>query len=239
VIIIPAIDLKNGLCVRLVKGKIDSQTVYSKDPTAIALRFEMLGAEKIHLVDLDGAFKGKRVNHDTISTIVKNVSIPVQVGGGIRDEADFERIFEIGVHSVIVGTLAVKKPKILENALKRYPCEKIILGVDTRNRKISIQGWQKDTLINDVDFAKKWSERGIQRIVYTDILRDGMLSGPNILALKDFAVRSKLKIVASGGVSSIKDLEKIKNLKKVGVDQVIIGKAIYEGKLNLEEILKC
>jgi len=237
VLIIPAIDLKNGRCVRLIQGKADSETVYSNNPTAMALRFERAGAKRIHLVDLDGAFKGKSINKDCIRSIVNKVSIPVQVGGGLRNEEDIQRMFDLGVSSVIVGTLAVKKPKTLENVIKRFPGEKIILGIDMQNRKVSIQGWQKDTSIDDVKFAKIWKEIGIQRIVFTDISRDGMLTGPNIVALKDFASRSKLNVIASGGVSSIKDLNTLKKLKVYGVDQVIIGKAIYEGKLNLEEIL--
>jgi len=236
-LIIPAIDLKNGRCVRLIQGKADSETVYSNNPTAMALRFERAGAKRIHLVDLDGAFKGKSINKENIRSIVNNVSIPVQVGGGLRNEEDIQKMLDLGVSSVIVGTLAVKKPKTLENAIKRFPGEKIILGIDTQNRKVSIQGWQKYTSIDDVEFAKIWKEIGIQRVVFTDISRDGMLTGPNIVALEDFASRSKLNVVASGGVSSIKDLNKLKNLKVYGVDQVIIGKAIYEGKLNLEEIL--
>ncbi len=238
-LIIPAIDLSEGRCVRLIQGKANSETVYSKNPTAMAMKFEQAGAKRIHLVDLDGAFKGKSVNKDCIRAIVKNVSVPVQVGGGIRKEEDIERMFDLGVKSVIVGTLAVKKPKILENSIKRYPGEKIILGIDMLKRKIAIQGWQKETSIDDVEFAKRWRETGIQRVVFTDISRDGMLKGTNILALKDFANRSKLKVVASGGISSIADLNQINHLKDYGVDQVIIGKAIYEGKIHLEDIFEC
>lgn len=238
-LIIPAIDLIEGRCVRLIQGKIKSETIYSSNPTEIAKKFEKLGAKKIHLVDLDGAFKGKRINNKSIISIVKNVNIPVQVGGGIRKVDDIKRMFDIGISSLIVGTLAVNNPHVLEEALKKYPGEQIILGVDTKNRKISIKGWQEDTHITDIDFATKWKKRGIRRIVYTDISRDGMLLGPNIDALRDFASHSGLKIVASGGISSIKDLENVEKLKKYGVDQVIIGKAIYEGDLKLEDILKC
>ena len=236
-LIIPAIDLKNGRCVRLIQGEADSETIYSPDPAFIARKFEKAGAKRLHLVDLDGAFKGRCVNEECIRAIINNISIPVQLGGGLRNEEDIERMFDLGITSVIVGTLAVKKPKSLENAIKRYPGEKIILGIDTRNRKVFIQGWQEKTSIDDVEFAKMWKDIGIQRVVFTDISKDGMLTGPNFLALKDFASRSKLNVVASGGVSSVKDLKKLNNLRMYGVDQVIIGKAIYEGKLNIEELL--
>jgi phosphoribosylformimino-5-aminoimidazole carboxamide ribotide isomerase len=148
-------------------------------------------------------------------------------------------MFEIGVSSVIVGTMAVKNPDVLEDVIQRFSGEKIILGIDARNRKVSIEGWQEGTEIDDVEFALRWKKLGIQRIVFTDIARDGMLSGPNMEALRDFARRTGLKIVASGGISSMDDLEKLKTLEVDGVDQVISGKAIYEGKLDLKEVFKC
>jgi phosphoribosylformimino-5-aminoimidazole carboxamide ribotide isomerase len=148
-------------------------------------------------------------------------------------------MFELGVSSVIVGTMAVKNPDVLEEVIKRFTGEKVILGIDARDRKVSIEGWQEGTEIDDVEFALSWKKFGIQRIVFTDIARDGMLSGPNLEALGDFARRTGLKIVASGGVSSMEDLELLKTLEVDGVDQVISGKAIYEGKLDLKEIFKC
>ncbi|MBL4825794.1 MAG: 1-(5-phosphoribosyl)-5-[(5-phosphoribosylamino)methylideneamino]imidazole-4-carboxamide isomerase [SAR324 cluster bacterium] len=238
-LLIPAIDLKNGRCVRLLQGEAAAETVYSDDPAAMARSFEDAGAKRLHLVDLDGAFLGKGANLASIRSILKNISIPVQLGGGLRTAENIEQMFEIGVSSVIVGTMAVKNPDVLEDVIQRFSGEKIILGIDARNRKVSIEGWQEGTEIDDVEFALRWKKLGIQRIVFTDIARDGMLSGPNMEALRDFARRTGLKIVASGGISSMDDLEKLKTLEVDGVDQVISGKAIYEGKLDLKEVFKC
>ena len=238
-LLIPAIDLKNGRCVRLLQGEAAAETVYSDDPAAMARTFEDAGAKRLHLVDLDGAFLGKGANLASIRSILKNISIPVQLGGGLRTAENIEQMFEIGVSSVIVGTMAVKNPDVLEDVIQRFSGEKIILGIDARNRKVSIEGWQEGTEIDDVEFALRWKKLGIQRIVFTDIARDGMLSGPNMEALRDFARRTGLKIVASGGISSMDDLEKLKTLEVDGVDQVISGKAIYEGKLDLKEVFKC
>ena len=238
-LLIPAIDLKNGRCVRLLQGEAAAETVYSDDPASMARSFEDAGAKRLHLVDLDGAFKGKGANLVSIRSILKNISIPVQLGGGLRNAENIEKMFELGVSSVIVGTMAVKNPDVLEEVIQRFTGEKVILGIDARDRKVSIEGWQEGTEIDDVEFALRWKKFGIQRIVFTDIARDGMLSGPNLEALGDFARRTGLKIVASGGVSSMEDLELLKTLEVDGVDQVISGKAIYEGKLDLKQIFKC
>jgi phosphoribosylformimino-5-aminoimidazole carboxamide ribotide isomerase len=238
-LLIPAIDLKNGRCVRLLQGEAAAETVYSNDPAAMARSFEDAGAKRLHLVDLDGAFQGKGANLASIRAILKNISIPVQLGGGLRNAENIEQMFELGVSSVIVGTMAVKNPDVLEEVIQRFSGEKVILGIDARDRKVSIEGWQEGTEIDDVEFALRWKKLGIQRIVFTDIARDGMLTGPNLEALGDFARRTGLKIVASGGVSSMEDLELLKTLEEDGVDQVISGKAIYEGKLDLKEIFKC
>ena len=238
-LLIPAIDLKNGRCVRLLQGEADAETVYSDDPAAMARSFEDAGAKRLHLVDLDGAFRGQGTNLDSIHSILKTISIPVQLGGGLRTADDVERMLKLGVSSVIIGTMAVKNPDVFEDIIKHYPGEQIILGIDARNRKVAIEGWQEGTEIYDVDFALHWKKVGIQRVVFTDIARDGMLSGPNMEALRNFARGTGLKIVASGGVSSMEDLELLKTLEADGVDQVISGKAIYEGKLDLKEIFKC
>ena len=237
-LLIPAIDLKDGRCVRLLQGEADAETIYSNDPVEMAISFEDAGAKRLHLVDLDGAFRGKGANMASIRSILKNISIPVQLGGGLRNAENIEQMFELGVSSVIVSTMAVKNSEVLEEIILRYSGKRIFLGVDSRNRKVSIEGWQEGTEIDDVELALRWKNHGIQRIVFTDIARDGMLSGPNLEALGDFARRTGLKIVASGGVSSMEDLELLKTLEKDGVDQVISGKAIYEGKLNLKEIFK-
>ena len=238
-LLIPAIDLKNGRCVRLLQGEADAETVYSHEPAAMARSFEDAGAKRLHLVDLDGAFRGQGTNLDSIHSILKTISIPVQLGGGLRTAENVEKMFELGISSVIVGTMAVKNPDVLEGLIQRFSGEKIFLGIDARNRKVSIEGWQEGTEIDDVEFALRWKKLGTKRVIFTDIARDGMLSGPNLEALSDFARRTGLKIVASGGVSSMADLEKLKTLEAVGVDQVISGKAIYEGKLDLKEVFKC
>ena len=238
-LLIPAIDLKNGQCVRLLQGEADSETVYSNDPAAMAGSFEDAGAKRLHLVDLDGAFKGQSANLASIHSILKTISIPVQLGGGLRTSDDVERMLELGVASVIIGTMAVKNPDVLEDIIQRFSGKQIILGIDARNRKVAIEGWQEGTEIDDVDFAVRWKKAGIKRVVFTDIAYVGMLSGPNIEALSNFARRSGLRVVASGGVSSMEDLELLKTLESDGVDQVISGKAIYEGKLDLKAVFKC
>jgi len=238
-LLIPAIDLKNGQCVRLLQGEADSETVYSNDPASMAGSFEDAGAKRLHLVDLDGAFKGQSANLASIESILKTISIPVQLGGGLRTSDDVERMLELGVASVIIGTMAVKNPDVLEGIIQRFSDEQIILGLDTRNRKVAIEGWQEGTEIDDVDFALRWKKSGIKRVVFTDIAHDGMLSGPNIEVLSNFARSTGLRVVASGGVSSMEDLELLKTLESDGVDQVISGKAIYEGKLDLKAVFKC
>mgnify|MGYP001808244874 FL=1 len=238
-LLIPAIDLRNGFCVRLLQGESDKETVYSNDPAAMAVTFEEAGAKRLHLVDLDGAFQGEGTNISSIRSILKNVSIPVQIGGGLRTEEDIDRMLALGVSAVIVGTMAVKHPDVLEKLLKKYTDEQIILGIDARNRKVSIEGWKESTEIQDVKFALRWKNSGIKRVVFTDISRDGMLSGPNLAALREMAEHTGLKIVASGGISSMDDLEQLKTLEPNGVDQAISGKAIYEGKIDLKRVFKC
>ena len=238
-LLIPAIDLKKGFCVRLLQGESDKETVYSNDPAAMAVKFEETGAKRLHLVDLDGAFKGVGDNISSIRSILKNVSIPVQIGGGLRTEEDIDSIMDLGASAVIVGTMAVKYPDVLEKLLNKYTDEQIILGIDARNRKVSIEGWKENTEIQDVEFALRWKNSGIKRVVFTDISRDGMLSGPNLAALREMAEHTGLKIVASGGISSMDDLEQLKTLEPNGVDQAISGKAIYEGKIDLKRVFKC
>ena len=192
----------------------------------MAVKFEEAGAKRLHLVDLDGSFDGIGANISSIRSILKNVSIPVQIGGGLRTEEDIDTMIDLGVSAVIVGTMAVKFPAVLEKLLNKYTDEQIILGIDARNRKVSIEGWKEGTKIQDVEFALRWKKSGIKRVVFTDISRDGMLSGPNLAALREMAQHTGLKIVASGGISSMDDLEKLKTLEPYGVDQVIRGKDI-------------
>lgn len=238
-LILPAIDLRQGRCVRLLQGREQDETVYDHDPAAVAERFVAVGAQRLHLVDLDGAFRGQGANLASIQEIVRRTRIPVQVGGGLRTREDVRRMLDLGVASVIIGTMAVKHPQELETALQEQSGEPLILGIDSRNRKIAVEGWQEDTELDDTEFALHWKERGVQRVVFTDIARDGMLTGPNLDALRDMAQRTGLKVTASGGVSSAEDLLQLQKLEADGVDQVIVGKAIYEGRIDLAEVLSC
>ena len=238
-LILPAIDLRQGRCVRLLQGREQDETVYDHDPVAVAERFATTGAQRLHLVDLDGAFRGQGANLASIQEIVRRIRIPVQVGGGLRTREDVRRMLDLGVASVIIGTMAVKHPQELETALQEQPGEQLILGIDSLNRKVAVEGWQEGTELDDTEFAKHWRERGVQRVVFTDIARDGMLTGPNLDALRDMGQRTGLKVTASGGVSSAEDLVQLRELAADGVDQVIIGKAIYEGRVNLAEVLSC
>ena len=238
-LILPAIDLRQGRCVRLLQGREQDETVYDHDPAAVAERFATTGAQRLHLVDLDGAFRGQGANLASIQEIVRRIRIPVQVGGGLRTREDVRRMLDLGVASDIIGTMAVKHPQELETALQEQPGEQLILGIDSLNRKVAVEGWQEGTELDDTEFAKHWRERGVQRVVFTDIARDGMLTGPNLDALRDMGQRTGLKVTASGGVSSTEDLVQLRELAADGVDQVIIGKAIYEGRVNLAEVLSC
>ncbi len=238
-LILPAIDLKQGRCVRLLQGAASAETVYSDDPVAMAQKFEAEGAQRLHVVDLDGAFQGAGANQTSIAAIVEALSIPVQVGGGIRTREDVARVLDLGATAAIVGTMAVKRPEDLEAALQEFGGDRVILGVDSRNRQVAVEGWQEGTELEDVQFAQHWKARGATRVIFTDIARDGMLTGPNLEALQDMAERSGLRVTASGGVSSLEDLRQLKTLEASGVDHVIVGKAIYEGRFGVAEALAC
>ena len=232
--IIPAIDLKNGRCVRLLQGKEDQETVYGEDPVETALSFEDQGAEQIHLVDLDGAFRGESKNLQQVERIAQAVKVPLELGGGIRSSDDISRVFDLGVSFVIIGTIAVKNPKILEEAIQKFE-NHLILGLDAKDGKVAVSGWVEVTEFSDEEFANQWKQLGIDRVIYTDIARDGMLAGPNLSSLRRMATATRLKITASGGVSSLDDLKQLAELEQDGVDEVIVGKAIYERQLDLRE----
>ena len=232
--IIPAIDLKNGRCVRLIQGKEDQETVYGEDPVETALGFEEQGAEQIHLVDLDGAFRGESKNLEQVERIAGAVKVPLEFGGGIRSLDDILRVFDLGVSFVIIGTIAVKNPKILEEAIQRFG-NQLILGLDAKDGKVAVSGWVEITEFSDEEFAIQWKQLGIDRVIYTDIARDGMLKGPNLSSLQRMAISTGLKVTASGGVSSLDDIKQLAELERDGVDEVIVGKAIYERQLDLKE----
>ncbi|MEE8395238.1 MAG: 1-(5-phosphoribosyl)-5-[(5-phosphoribosylamino)methylideneamino]imidazole-4-carboxamide isomerase [bacterium] len=236
-IVLPAIDLRNGKCVRLAQGRAEHETVYGDDPVAVARRFEADGAEMVHLVDLDGAFRGKTGNLAAIRAIRAAVKLPLELGGGMRSLDDVEAMLELGIDSVIVGTMAVRAPDELERALGRHSGERIQLGVDAREGKVAVAGWEDETPLDAVEFARGWKARGIGRAIFTDIARDGMMAGPNLAAIEAFARGCGLRVTASGGVSTPADLQRLAALEPLGVDRVIIGKAIYEGAIILSEVV--
>ncbi|MBM7581492.1 phosphoribosylformimino-5-aminoimidazole carboxamide ribotide isomerase [Caldicoprobacter guelmensis] len=234
-IIYPAIDIKEGKCVRLRQGRMDQQTVYSENPVEVALQWKARGARFLHVVDLDGAFQGHSQNEGVIKEIVKRTGIPVQVGGGIRS---MERIAflleEIGVARVILGTIAIEDPALIEQAVKRFGTS-IAIGIDAKNNRVVTRGWVNESDVTPVELGKKVKEMGVETVVYTDVLRDGTLEGPNISSTREMVEKTGLSIIASGGVSS---LEHIVQLKSIGVAGVIVGKALYSGNINLKQALE-
>lgn len=236
-IVIPAIDLKNGRCVRLRQGVMTDETVYSEFPEEVATRWYSEGAERIHLVDLDGAVNGKPVNRDVIKKIVNSVPVPIQLGGGIRDMATIESYLELGVSQVILGTIAYKDPDLVTKACEQFP-GRIILGIDASKGHVAIEGWVEKTGMTPLEMAQKFESTGISAIIYTDIQRDGMNSGPNIEATKALAEKITVPVIASGGISGIEDVIKLLPLSESGVTGMITGKALYEGKLHLAEAIR-
>ncbi|MFQ5651381.1 MAG: 1-(5-phosphoribosyl)-5-[(5-phosphoribosylamino)methylideneamino]imidazole-4-carboxamide isomerase [bacterium] len=234
--IIPAIDLKDGKCVRLKQGVFSEQTVYSESPLEVALHFETLGATRLHLVNLDGAQSGRMVNQRVIQKVVSTLTIPVQLGGGIRSGSQIEDWLHAGVDRVIVGTLAVKNPAILMRALQEWGPERIVLAVDARDGRVAVKGWQEDAGVKAVDLALSFKDAGLRRVLYTDIARDGMFTGPALEATRELAEATGLKVIASGGVSSLADLTRLEALEPFGVESVVVGKAFYERKILPEEV---
>ncbi|HHW31183.1 MAG TPA: 1-(5-phosphoribosyl)-5-[(5-phosphoribosylamino)methylideneamino]imidazole-4-carboxamide isomerase [Clostridiaceae bacterium] len=233
-VIYPAIDIKDGKCVRLIQGRFDDATVYSDNPVDIALKWEKMGAEYLHVVDLDGARTGEIKNLEIIREMAYKLQIPLQTGGGIRTMETIQKVLNIGVRRVILGTAAVSNRKLVEEAVNLYG-SRVAIGIDARDGKVAIEGWEKTSQLNSVDFAKKMQDIGVKTIIYTDISRDGMLKGPNLKAMEEMAKELDIEVIASGGVGSPKDVD---DLKKTGVDGVIIGKALYTGAVDLREILK-
>jgi len=237
--IIPAIDLKGGQLVRLVQGREDSSTAYDKDPVQVALQYEAGGAGSIHVVDLDAAFRGSSSgNRRIIRDIVQAVKIPIQVGGGIRSIADIEDlIHKTGARHVILGTLAVEHPDVVAQAVTMFG-DSIFVGIDARGLDVSVRGWTRAASLDALSLARSMVDIGIRRIIYTDITRDGKLEGPNFEITRLMACGSAAKITASGGISSLKDLEMLAALEVDGCDSCIVGKAIYEGRFTVEQAIK-
>ena len=236
-LIIPAIDIKGGRCVRLFQGRMEQETVYSDDPVSVAKRWEDEGAEFLHIVDLDGAVSGVPKNKEIIESIIKSVKIPLEVGGGIRNIETIKEYFSIGAKKVVIGTVTWENPILISEVCKVFP-ERIIVGIDAKNGNVAVRGWEDVTDTSASELAKRFEGMGISGIIYTDISRDGTLSGPNIDSIKFFAKSISIPVIASGGVSDINDIKNIMKLKKHGVDGVIIGKALYSGSVNLREAIK-
>jgi phosphoribosylformimino-5-aminoimidazole carboxamide ribotide isomerase len=234
--IIPAIDIRRGKVVRLAQGAFDRETIYTDSPLEAAKKLSLPGVEMIHIVDLDGAFSGKPKNLAAVKEIAKAVNTKLELGGGIRDEAAIKDALDAGVHKVVIGTRALEE-KFLENILSEFG-EKIVIGIDAREGFIYTNGWSRRTDRRAVDLARQVQGAGAKTINYTDISKDGMMEGPNIASLKELLASTELDVVRAGGVSSIEDLSRLKALEKDGLKGVIIGKALYENKIDLKEAVK-
>ncbi|MBN2033286.1 MAG: 1-(5-phosphoribosyl)-5-[(5-phosphoribosylamino)methylideneamino]imidazole-4-carboxamide isomerase [Deltaproteobacteria bacterium] len=236
-LVIPAIDLKGGKCVRLKQGRMSEETLYSESPGKTAVAWYQQGAERLHLVDLDGAVGGKPINRHAIREILESVSIPLQLGGGIRNMDTLKAYFDLGVNWAILGTAAVKDPLFLEQACAAFP-DRIILSIDATHNRVAVEGWTEPTNVSATALAQAFTGIGISAIVYTDIERDGMSTGPNLKATEHFAGNIRIPVIASGGISGIEDVKKVAALSKVGVIGMITGRALYEGKFNLKEAVE-
>ncbi|WP_028988603.1 1-(5-phosphoribosyl)-5-[(5-phosphoribosylamino)methylideneamino]imidazole-4-carboxamide isomerase [Thermithiobacillus tepidarius DSM 3134] len=237
-LLIPAIDLKDGQCVRLKQGRMEDDTVFSDDPVAMARRWVEMGTKRLHLVDLNGAFAGQPVNAAAIRAITAAYpDVEVQVGGGIRDEETIEAYLQAGVRYVIIGTQAVRNPGFVSDVCVEFPGH-IIVGLDAQDGRVATEGWSKLSKHDVIDLARKFEDHGVEALIYTDISRDGMLSGPNIEATVRLARSVNIPVIASGGISSIKDIEALKAVEQEGVTGAITGRAIYEGTLDFAEALR-
>lgn len=234
-IIFPAVDIKEGKSVRLVQGRRDQQTVYGDDPVEMALRWEREGAEWLHVVDLDGAFSGVPRNKEIISRMASRLSIPMQLGGGIRDLETARSYLDLGVARIVVGTRAASDPDFVAELLDAFGPERIVVGIDARSGLVTVRGWEENTGLKALELAERIKRLGVQRTVYTDVSRDGLLEGPNFEAIGDMAGHSGLLVIASGGVTTVEDLQRLAVIP--GVEGAIIGKALYENKITLEAAL--
>jgi phosphoribosylformimino-5-aminoimidazole carboxamide ribotide isomerase len=235
-IVIPAIDLKEGKCVRLEQGLMEKDTIFSDTPGAQAREWQDQGAELLHIVDLDGAFAGQPKNRGAIEAILKSITIPAQLGGGIRDIATIEAYLSLGLSRVIIGTAAQRTPDLVREACEKFP-GRIVVGIDAKNGMVAVQGWAELTDITAVELALKFEGFGVAALIYTDIARDGMLQGPNLEATRALAEAVSIPVIASGGVSSLKDIENLIAIESSGVSGVITGKAVYTGAIRLDEAI--
>lgn len=235
-ILFPAIDLKDGACVRLFQGDMDKATVYNADPASQARAFSDAGFSWLHLVDLNGAIEGRPVNDTAVETILKTISVPAQLGGGIRDMATIRMWLEKGVHRVILGTVALEQPELVKEACRAFP-GRIVVGIDARDGYVAVAGWAKTSRVKALDLALKFEDSGVAAIIYTDISRDGAMIGVNLDATTDLAWALTTPVIASGGVSALSDLEEIKAVEDSGIEGVIIGRALYDGRIDAKKAL--
>lgn len=235
-IVFPAIDLKDGCCVRLRQGDMQRATIFNDEPAAQAQSFERAGFEWLHLVDLNGAFEGRSANAPAIRAILSKINIPVQLGGGLRDRAGIESWLNAGVRRVILGTTAVRNPDLVKETARAYP-EKIAVGIDAREGNVAVEGWAEASSLSAVDLAKSFEDAGVAAIIFTDIVRDGMLQGVNVQATAALARAVSIPVIASGGVSSAEDVRKLREAD-AGIAGVVIGRALYDGRVGANEALK-
>lgn len=233
--VIPAIDLKGGQCVRLLQGREDAITSYSKYPAEMARRWVNEGADLIHLVDLDGAFSGDQKNIDSIRSIRSAVNVELELGGGIRDMERIDMLFDMGIDRIILGTVAVDKPELVEEAASKYP-GRVIVGIDAKDGRVAVKGWVEVTSTDAMSLASAMEHQGAAGIIYTDIARDGMMSGPNISAMREMVDQVDIPVIASGGISRMDDIDKLLTID--GLWGVITGKALYEGAIQLSDAIK-
>ncbi len=235
--IIPAIDIRGGKCVRLFQGDFNQETVFSNNPEEMAEQWVSQGANYLHIVDLDGARSGSPVNVFTIKKILETAQVPVEVGGGIRSLDNIYDLLEMGVDRVILGSAAIDNPKLVKQASREFG-DSVIVGIDAKNGRVAVHGWDDTSEITSTELAMRMGDAGITTIIFTDIAKDGTLSGVNAERFAEIAIRSGISVIASGGVASIKDIKALKKYEKDGVIGVILGKSIYTGKLDLSEAIK-
>jgi phosphoribosylformimino-5-aminoimidazole carboxamide ribotide isomerase len=236
ILVIPAIDLKDGRCVRLVQGVPGTDRVYSDDPIRMAILWRGENAKMLHIVDLNGALEGEMKNIDIIERIVDAVEIPVQVGGGIRTYEQAHDVLRAGAARVVLSTAAIEAPDLIKRLLAEFGPRKIVIAVDAKNNIVQVKGWQEDSGLEAVSLGLTMKSFGAERVLYTDITRDGTLSGPNFSAIKEFAVKTGLKVTASGGVSGYQDLRRMQELEQYGVDSIIVGRALYENRFPCQDL---
>lgn len=236
-ILYPAIDLKNGQCVRLRRGDMNDVTVFNNNPAAQAQTFQAAGFKALHLVDLDGAIQGRAVNQAAVRAIRGAIALPIQLGGGMRDAEQIALWIEAGIERVVLGTLALKSPELVREACGRHP-GKIAVGIDARGGKVAIEGWAKTSETTPIDLALRFRDAGVAAIIYTDIDRDGVLEGVNVEATAELARRAQLPVIASGGVARIEDLAALKQVADAGIVGVIVGRALYDGRIDADAALR-